>query len=109
MKLTRIFAAGTGFRVLETTDLSQTGLLTLELGEASSDKPSVHQKSDQVLIVLEGEVTAKIGDEEAVMSTGDAVTVPARTPHTFTNTGRTRATTFSVYAAPAFPPNKKEP
>ncbi len=107
MKLTHIFEAGRGFRVLETTERSQTGLLTLESGESSSDKPSTHADSDQVLVVLQGELTAKIGEESAVMKLGDAVVVPAKTPHTFTNTGRERAITFSVYARPAFPADKK--
>ncbi len=60
-----------------------------------------------MLIVLQGELTAEIGEESAVMKKGDAVVVPARTPHKFINTGRERAVTFSVYAAPAFPPDKK--
>ena len=107
MKLTHVFQAGTGFMVLETTERSQTGLLTLEPGEASSDKPSTHAQSDQVLIVLQGEVTAEIGGESGVMKVGDAVTVPEKTPHTFTNHGQERAVTFSVYAGPAFPPDKK--
>lgn len=107
MKLTHIFEAGAGFRVLETTERSQTGLLTLEAGESSSDALSTHAESDQVLVVLQGEVTAEIGGESAVMRKGDAVAVPAKTPHKFTNTGRDRAITFSVYAKPAFPPDKK--
>ncbi len=107
MKLTHIFQAGTGFRVLETTECSQTGLLTLEANESSSDDPSVHEKSDQVLIVLQGELTAEIGEERALMKVGDAVVVPAKTPHKFINTGEERAVTFSVYALPAFPRDKK--
>lgn len=107
MKLTHIFEAGTGFRVIDTTERSQTGLLTLEAGEATGEKPSRHEESDQTLIVLEGELTAEVGDEKAVMKRGDAVLVPARTPHRFINTGKARATTFSVYARPAFPPDKK--
>ncbi len=107
MKITHIFQAGTGFKVLETTERSQTGLLTLESGEASSDEPSVHSDSDQVLIVLQGEVTAEIEAEKGVLQKGDAVVVPAGTPHKFINRGRERAVTFSVYARPAFPPDKK--
>ena len=107
MKLTHIFTAGSGFKVLETTERSQTGLLTLDQGEASSDDPSVHQDSDQVLVVLQGEVTAEIADESALMKVGDAVVVPAKTPHKFINKGQERAVTFSVYARPAFPPDKK--
>jgi|GEM_PF-633216 len=107
MKLTHIFQAGTGFKVLETTERSQTGLLTLESGESSSETPSTHAESDQVLVLLEGELTAEIGEESAGMKKGDAVLVPARTPHKFTNSGRERAVTFSVYAGPAFPPDKE--
>ena len=107
MRLTHIFEAGTGFRVIDPTERSQTGLLTLEAGEATGEKPSTHAESDQTLILLEGELTAEIGGESAVMKDGDAVLVPAKTPHRFINTGQSRATTFSVYARPAFPPDKQ--
>ena len=107
MKLTHIFKAGTGFRVLDTTERSQTGLLTLEPGEATGEKPSTHHDSDQTLIVLKGELTAEIGGESARMKDGDAVLVPAKTAHRFINSGSSRATTFSVYARPAFPPDKQ--
>ncbi len=107
MNVTHIFAAGSGFRILETTERSQTGLLTLSPGESSSEKPSVHQDSDQTLVLLAGELGAEIGDEKFLLEDGDAVLVPAKTPHRFTNTGKSRATTFSVYARPAFPPNEE--
>ncbi len=35
MKLTHIFEAGTGFRVLDTTERSQTGLLTQMINDHS--------------------------------------------------------------------------
>ena len=107
MKITHIFDAGTGFKVLDTTERSQTGLLTLERGEATGDEPSTHADSDQVLIVLQGRLTAEVGDETEWLDIGDAVTVPAKTPHRFINIGNERAITFSVYARPAFPPDKK--
>ncbi|MBA3609203.1 MAG: cupin domain-containing protein [Verrucomicrobiota bacterium] len=107
MNVTHIFAAGSGFRILDTTERSQSGLLTLEPGESSSEKPSVHKDSDQTLVLLAGELKAEIGDEKAVLEDGDAVLVPAKTPHRFINTGKSRATTFSVYARPAFPPNQQ--
>ncbi len=105
--MTHIFEAGSGFKILETTERSQTGLLTLEVGEATGDKPSTHAESDQVLVVLQGELTAEVGGESEVLDIGDAVTVPAKTPHRFINTGHERAITFSVYALPAFPPDKQ--
>jgi len=67
MHLTHIFAAGSGFRVLDTTERSQTGLLTLEAGEATGEKPSRHEDSDQTLILLAGELRAEIGDEKETM------------------------------------------
>ncbi len=107
MNLISIFAAGSGFRVLDTTERSQTGLLTLQPGEASSDRPNQHEDSDQTLILLAGELRAEVGEEVATMEDGDAVLVPAKTLHRFINTGRNRATTFSVYARPAYPPSEE--
>lgn len=107
MKLTHIFEAGTGFRVLDTTERSQTGLLTLEAGEATGEKPSTHAQSDQVLVVPARRSDRRSRRGERGPKEGDAVTVPAKTPHRFINTGRDRAITFSVYALPAFPPDKK--
>lgn len=106
MKLTHIFEAETGFKILETTARSQTALFVLEAGESSSDEPSVHEQSDQILVLLEGDLRAVLGKEEAAMKAGDAVLVPAGTPHKFVNTGGRRAVTFTVYAGPAYPPRE---
>ncbi|MFD5226454.1 cupin domain-containing protein [Microbacterium sp. NPDC058342] len=38
-------------------------------------------------VVLEGDVTFVIGDEQIHATAGDTVTGPAYVPHTFTNTG----------------------
>jgi mannose-6-phosphate isomerase-like protein (cupin superfamily) len=107
MKLTHILEAGSGFRVLETTERSQTALFVLEAGEQSSNEPNVHEESDQTLVVLKGELTAEVAGERATMKAGDAVLVPAGTPHRFSNSGEQPAITFTIYAAPAYPPNEK--
>ncbi len=77
------------------------------LARQAGEKPSVHKDSDQTLVLLAGELRAEIGDAKALLEDGDAVLVPAKPPHRFTNTGKSRATTFSVYARPAFPPNEQ--
>jgi mannose-6-phosphate isomerase-like protein (cupin superfamily) len=100
--MTNVYSAGKGFKILETTRRSQTASMTLEPGESSSEKLNTHRQSDQVLIVLEGKVTAEISDKRAEMQNGDAVTVLAGTPHKFTNAGSERAVTFSVYSPPAY-------
>lgn len=77
--------------------------MVLGPGESSSDEPSVHPKSDQVLIVLQGRVSAEVGSKEGVeLVAGDVVTVPAGTPHRFVNESRDKAVTMSVYSPPAY-------
>jgi mannose-6-phosphate isomerase-like protein (cupin superfamily) len=100
--MTNIYSAGKGFKILETTRRSQTASMTLEPGESSSERPNTHSESDQVLIVLEGNLTAEISRKQTELNKGDAITVPARTPHKFTNSGSERAVTFSVYSPPAY-------
>ncbi len=80
--------------------------MTLQAGEASSEGPSAHSESDQVLLVLEGELVAEIGSAQAVLRKGDSVTVPAATPHKFSNKGQERVVTFNVYAPPAYGSHK---
>lgn len=104
MNIVNVFQASSAFNVLHTTGRSQTAVMTLEPGEGSSDEPSTHPQSDQVLIVLEGEVCAEIGSESAVLREADTITVPAGTAHRFRNLSGDRAVTFSVYAPPAYPP-----
>ena len=76
--------------------------MILDPGESSSEKPNTHSQSDQTLIVLEGTLTAEISGKHAEMKKGDAITVPAGTPHKFTNSGNDQAITFSVYSPPAY-------
>jgi len=95
------------FEVLQTTDRSQTAVMTLAPGGASSGEPNIHPKSDQVVLLVEGELNAEVGDEKRVLKAGDIVVVPAGTPHKFTNSGSAEAKAFSTYAPPAYPAKKK--
>jgi|ERR1043166_6635992 mannose-6-phosphate isomerase-like protein (cupin superfamily) len=97
-----VYEADSDFKVLHTTRLSQMASMTLDPGESSSEEPNTHSASDQTLIVLDGTLTAEISGKRNEMRKGDAVTVPAGTPHKFTNSGSDRAVTFSVYSPPAY-------
>lgn len=90
------------FEVLQTTGRSQTAVMRLEAGESSSDDLNTHPESDQILLVMEGELIAEIGVEKGAMKTGDMVIVPAGTKHRFANAGSTTAVSFSVYAPAAY-------
>jgi mannose-6-phosphate isomerase-like protein (cupin superfamily) len=107
-KITNVFQFSTGFKVIQTGERSQSAIMTLEPGESSGEKAESHPHSDQTLIVLEGELRAEVGGKSATMRKGDAVTVLANTRHKFTNTGRERAVTFSVYSPPAYPPGASD-
>ncbi len=76
--------------------------MNLAPGTASGESVETHL-GDQVLLVLEGEVFAQIGEERARMREGDVVVIPAGIPHRFANENTSDARTFRVYAPPAYP------
>jgi len=91
------------FQVIGTTARSQTAIMRLDANASSSEELNTHPHSDQVLLVLEGEVRGEIAGETLQLARGDFVTIPAGTPHHFQNTGDAPALTFNVYAPPAYP------
>ena len=65
--------------------------------------PSPHSHPyEEVLIVLEGEATMTVGDEELVAGAGDVVIVPADTPHAFTNTGEGPLRQIDIHLSASF-------
>lgn len=107
MDLTNISEATEWFEVLQTSKRSQTAMMTLASGASTGRKAEAHQKSDQVLLMLEGKLTGKVGQEKVRLRKGDVLLIPAGTPHRFTNKARKRAVTFNVYAPPEYPPGTK--
>ena len=107
MKIANIHDATAWFQVLQTTERSQTALMTLTPGKQSSEETNVHKKSDQVILILEGEVHAEIADEKRLLRSGDTCIVPAGTPHRFENAGKGRAVTFNVYSPPEYSTNER--
>jgi mannose-6-phosphate isomerase-like protein (cupin superfamily) len=95
------------FEVLQTTERSQTAVMILTAGDPSSEEMSVHRKSDQVLLLLEGELEAEIGGEKGILRQGQVCLIPAGTPHRFENKHKHRAVTFNVYAPPEYSPDEK--
>ncbi|OJU38906.1 MAG: cupin [Microbacterium sp. 69-10] len=50
-------------------------------------------------VVLEGDATFQVGDEQIVASAGDTVTGPAFVPHRFTNTGTGTMRLIGIHAS----------
>lgn len=107
MNIRNINEASEWFEVLQTSAQAQTAVMTLKPGGASGRNKNAHQKSTQVLIVLEGEVQAEVDDEKRSLGKGDIVIVPAGVKHRFANHGEEVAVTLSVYAPPEYPPDSK--
>ena len=96
------------FEVLQTHGRSQTALMTLQPGDATGEKAEAHEKSDQVLLMLEGELAGEIESERPSLEKGDVIVIPAGTKHRFVNRGDAPAVTFNVYSPPAYPPGTKD-
>jgi mannose-6-phosphate isomerase-like protein (cupin superfamily) len=91
------------FEVLQTGERSQTAGMTLAPGKSTGDRAEAHDESDQVLLMLDGELTGEVGDEHPALKKGDAIIVPAGVKHRFVNRARKPAVTFNVYSPPAYP------
>lgn len=106
MKASNIRDAKSWFQVLQTSRKSQIATMTLAPGKSSGPKGNEHPKSEQTLLVVEGEILAEIGDEKRSLRKGDAVIVPPGVSHRFTNHSGSPAVTFNVYAPPAYDEDK---
>ncbi len=100
--VTNIRDAESWFQVLQTTEKSQTAVMTLKPNGESSEDLNVHKKSDQVVLVVEGEIEAEVGGTKRTLKTGDTCIIPAGTPHRLNNRGEREAVTFNVYTPPEY-------
>src|SRR5436190_1879122 len=102
-KRANIYRPKEWFKVLQTTKRTQTAVMTLGAGQSTGEKAEAHKSSEQVLLLIEGELAAEIGGKRSRMKAGDVVVIPPRVKHKFTNGGERPAVTFSVYAPPEYP------
>jgi mannose-6-phosphate isomerase-like protein (cupin superfamily) len=70
MDVTNIDKAKDWFDVLQTGERSQTAMMTLALGELTGGTAEAHEKSDQILLMLDGELTGEVGDEHPTLKKG---------------------------------------
>jgi mannose-6-phosphate isomerase-like protein (cupin superfamily) len=95
------------FEILQTHKRSQTAMMTLEPGKATGPKAEAHEKSDQVLLLLEGELRGEVDGKECRLKQGDVIIITAGLKHRFVNEGKVKVATFNVYAPPAYPEKTK--
>jgi mannose-6-phosphate isomerase-like protein (cupin superfamily) len=105
--VTNIRDAESWFQVLQTTEQSQSAVMTLKPHGESSEEMNVHEKSDQVVLIVEGEIEAEVGKTKRTLKTGDTCIIPAGTPHRLNNRGEHEAVTFNVYTPPEYSSHEK--
>ena len=108
MKVRNIGEAVAWFEVLQTTNRTQTAMMTLKPGRSSGSHQEGHRNSDQVLLVLDGEVEGEIADDTITLRKGDVIVIPAGTKHRFTNRASIDALTFNTYSPPEYDPSEKD-
>jgi mannose-6-phosphate isomerase-like protein (cupin superfamily) len=107
MDLANIKDATEWFEVLQTSRRTQTAVMTLAPGDETGRKAEAHARSDQVLLMLSGNLSGTVGPERVRLRKGDVLLIRAGTPHRFRNPGRQRAVTFNVYSPPEYSPDTK--
>jgi mannose-6-phosphate isomerase-like protein (cupin superfamily) len=103
MDIVNIGKARKWFEVLQTSERSRTATMTLASGDATGARAEAHEETDQVLLMLDGELTGEVGDQRPSLKKGDVIIVPAGVKHRFVNRATTPAVTFNVYSPPAYP------
>jgi quercetin dioxygenase-like cupin family protein len=65
---------------------------------APGDGPALHRhRYREVFVVLEGEATLTLGDEEHVLHAGETAVAPAGVPHRFVNSGSGRLRQVDIH------------
>jgi mannose-6-phosphate isomerase-like protein (cupin superfamily) len=103
MDLRNIDEAKEWFEVLQTSKRAQTAIMTLAPGASTGKKAEAHKKSDQILLMLKGKLTGRVGEEKVRLKKGDVLVISAGTLHRFKNSARKPAVTFNVYSPPEYP------
>ena len=102
MKALNIYEPEEWFKILQTTQKTQSAVMKLGSGQSTSNKPEAHQKSDQVLLLVDGELEAEIGGRHSKLKAGDMLTIAPGVKHRFVNSGDKSAVAFNVYSPPEY-------
>jgi transcriptional regulator with XRE-family HTH domain len=73
-----------------------------EAGGSTGDEPYTHGDSEELLIVVEGEVHVQLGTDVHELGPGDSVHYQSSTPHRVSNAGRDTAEVLFVISPPSY-------
>jgi mannose-6-phosphate isomerase-like protein (cupin superfamily) len=73
-----------------------------EAGGSTGDEPYTHGDSEELLVVVEGDVHVQLGTEIHELATGDSVHYQSSTPHRVSNPGGETAEVMFVISPPSY-------
>src|SRR5919202_3097015 len=85
-----------------TGDEIGAGVSVIVVDAAPGEGPRLRHRYREVFVVLEGESTFTLGEEQRVAGAGDVVVAPAEAPHRFVNTGNGRLRQVDIHEHPRF-------
>ena len=91
------------FKVLATTEKSQTALMNLEDKKTSGEYGTDHSHADQLIVVLAGSGLVRCEGAEVLLETGDVVLIPAGAKHQVEGKGPETMRSISFYGPVAYP------
>ncbi|HEX8102254.1 MAG TPA: cupin domain-containing protein [Solirubrobacteraceae bacterium] len=92
---------GGGFEVTGESVGSPVSVIVVDAAPGGGPRLHRHPYAE-TFVVLEGEATFTLGDEQIVVRAGAAIVAPAGVPHAFVNSGATRLRQVDVHASPRF-------
>ena len=91
---------GKFFEILQETEKSQSGVMTLGVGRDTGAGDS--HPGDQIIYVVEGKAFVRVGEGETVAGPGTLLTIPAGVHHYVRNEGDVPLFILTVYAPRAY-------
>ena len=89
----------THFReVLHTGKYSQLVVMNIKVGGEIGEE--VHENTDQMIFIVEGDAEAIIGTERFGIDEHDVLIIPAETKHNVKNVGDEELKLYTIYAPP---------
>jgi len=82
----------------------ETQVVLMAIPEGGEIGGESHEGHDQILVFVQGQGKAKIGEAEVPVKEGDLSFVPSGTYHNFVNTGSGPLKLFTTYSPPEHEP-----
>lgn len=91
---------GNFFKILDETEKSQVGVMTISPGSDSGPE-EVHD-GDQIVYIIDGQADIEIDHEKQTCVAGELVTIPAGSQHHIFNSGADELFFLTIYTPPQY-------